>query len=686
MRTSSSIVIGVAALLVAAAPLGPLAGTPPAVQFTDVTSDAGVSYLHHVARQQPLCIFGNFCEPERITGGAAVADVDGDGYLDLYVTRLYTPDILFINNDGDGTFSDGTSAAGLSGLDVQSNGATFCDIDNDGDPDLYVTTMGDAGDVPNNRNYLFINNSGVFTEDAVARGVDVGSGRLHRGFSVACGDYDRDGWPDLHVNEWLPITTSHSRLFRNVGSASPGFFENRTFPAGVVLDGVDAFSSALIDIDDDGWPDLPISADFLTSRLFWSDGDGTFSDGTVAAGVGTDENGMGSTIADFDGDGDLDWFVTSVFDADQTCQTEPCNWGDTGNRLYRYEGNRTFSDATDEFGVRNGYWGWGAAFFDYDNDGDLDLTMTNGVDFPGGPLEDMFITDPMRLWENDGTAPMTEISAAVGLDDTAPGKGLLVFDYDDDGDQDIFLVNNAGQPRLYRNDGGNDNDWVRVQAVGTTSAREAIGARVTVTDAAGTRRLRLIGTVTHFLGQSEAVAHFGLGQAGATVPLIEIKWPTGKIEGLEDVPVRTTVTIQESACTDGDGDDYCSGYDCDDTNGQTHPGAVEVNDGADNQCPGYAGYGIADEIAGTLGFFNAADRDEFSWPAQSGATSYEVARSGAADFSVACTTTATSDTFWSESATPGLDAVFYYLVRPAAPHAGSWGHDSEGLERPDLCP
>jgi len=521
--------------------------------FEDVTAEAGLEYVHHIPTEAPDCIFqaGQFCEPERISGGAAVGDVDRDGDPDLFVTRLDAPDILF-RNMGDGHFVDATNVSGLAGFDLQSNGAAFADVDGDGDLDLYVTVFGDAGDPVNNRNYLFINDGqGAFQEEALARGAAIESPSQRRGFSVVFGDYDRDGFVDLHVSEWLPFGISHSRLLHNRGAAAPGFFEDVTDAAGVNLQQSDAFGGAFSDLDADGWPDLAIAADFGTSRLFWNNGDGTFTDGTVASGVGTDENGMGSTFGDIDADGDLDWFVTSIFDPEATCDFVVCNWGYTGNRLYRNDGNRSFSDATDRAGVRDGYWGWGAAFFDYDNDGDLDLAMTNGVDFPGSVVEDVYNQDPMRLWENDGSGTMTEISGRAGLTDTGAGKGLVVFDYDLDGDLDLFVVNNPGAPRLYRNTGGRRGSWLRVVARGQWGNTEGLGARVTVYSSLRTPvQVREIGTSTHFLGQSERVAHFGLGGHPKRIRRVTVKWPSGRVQTFRNIATNQTLVAVEprAAC------------------------------------------------------------------------------------------------------------------------------------------
>jgi len=559
-------------LLVAVAGGAPAPAARAGLTFTDVTDEAGLSMVQHTGNEPPDCLLYNgiFCEPERMTGGAAVGDVDGDGIDDLFLTRLEADDVL-LRNRGDGTFEDITAAAGLAGLALDSNGAGFGDVDGDGDLDLVVTTLGDAS-----RFYLFINDgSGVFSEEAQARGVALDDGLPHVGYGVAFGDYDRDGWIDLVTSEWraaVPTTGGviHTRLFHNRGAAMPGYFDDVTVAAGVDLVALQGlatwvFAPAFVDLDQDGWPDLTLTSDFGTSHLFWNEG-GAFVDGTAAAGVGTDENGMGSTFGDVDGDGDLDWFVTSIFDPADTCSSVPCGWGGTGNRLYRNEGNRVFSDATDEAGVRDGYWGWGTAFFDADNDGDLDLVMTNGVDFPESQLpapaiDDPWEADPMRFWRNDGNGVMTEESASVGLTDTGSGKGLVTFDYDRDGDLDVLVVNNQTGPRLYRNDGDDPGDWLRVRLVALDGNTEALGALVRVRTVPPFRwRTREMNTVSHFLGQGERVAHFGLGETPGLVYQVAVRWPrhynwtvTYLVRTNQEVVIHEPV-IECSDGLDNDGD------------------------------------------------------------------------------------------------------------------------------------
>jgi hypothetical protein len=320
------------------------------------------------------------------------------------------------------------------------------------------------------------------------------------------------------------------RLLRNRGAAQPGSFDDVTVAAGVAIpvDSAWGFASALRDLDGDGHLDLAIAADFGTSKLFWNDGDGTFSEGGAAAGVATDENGMGSSFGDVDGDGDLDWFVTSIYDAAGPCPAHPnCPYGSTGNRFYQNDGERLFSDATGDAatGVRDGGWGWGTALFDYDLDGDLDLAMTNGIDFPDTTSEDAYHDDRLRLWRNDGAGVWTEVAQLEGLTDTRSGKGLLVFDPDADGDLDLFVVNNADTPVFYQNQtrNGDAPHWLRVRVVDAAGS-DALGARVTIAPQGGASQQRTIGSATHFLGWSDPAAHFGLGAVAAPVA-VEVRLP-----------------------------------------------------------------------------------------------------------------------------------------------------------------
>jgi enediyne biosynthesis protein E4 len=538
-------------------------------RFVDVSAQSGLDALQGTRRLRPRCLLGgpvferlfpsapvvaaghesnDQCIPERMSGGAAVGDVDGDGWADLYLTRLDGPGTLY-RNSHDGTFEDVTKRAGLDRVDQPTNGAAWVDVDNDGHLDLFVTTL--AG----TRFSLFHNDGhGHFVDQAVARGVSLASRDPHVGFSVNVGDYDGDGWLDIETTEWRSpelagnLVRSHNRLFHNRGRAAPGYFDDVTDSAGVAVEQRNApalgFASALSDLDGDNRPDLFFVGDYKTSRLFWNDGDGTFTDATAASGFNTAENAMGLAIGDYNRDGRPDVFVTSIFDATPACRHYACGHGNTGNRLYRNDGRRRFTDVTSKAGVRDGGWGWGTAFFDAANAGRLDLVMTSGVAFPWDVSAPRFGAGPMHLWLNRGDGTFADATSSAGLTVAGPGKGLVVFDYNNDGKLDLLVVRDGDTPVLYRNATRSDNAWLGVRAVGTTSNRGGLGAVVTVV-AGKTRQTVVVDSTTHFLGQSDPTAHFGFGRFGATVD-VRVSWPaTGRTSVVSNVSTGRVITVTE---------------------------------------------------------------------------------------------------------------------------------------------
>jgi len=528
--------------------------------LTDVTSAAGLQDASAPPSPPPVDALSAY-----MSGAAAAGDYDSDGWIDLFVTRWGQPDRLF-RNRGDGTFVERTVQAGL-GESLPSNGAAWVDIDNDDDLDLYVTTTGPGA----RRFYLYVNDgSGHFEEQAITRGAAVEGEGERYGQSIAVGDFDGDGWLDLHTTAWWPgvdggaAPASSARLLRNRGASAPGYFEDVTEAAGVELgaaSGVASFSSRFSDIDQDGWLDLLVVGDGGTSRLFWNRGDGSFVDGTVAAGVGTDENGTGGAVADFDGDGQLDWFITGIHHPEDPCATLACGFAGSGNRLYLGAGNRRFVDATDAVGVREGFWGTGAALYDLDNDGDLDVVMNNGVvappsSDPASEAYQHFEADPVRVWMQQEGGAVQERSAELGVIDRGTGRGVLVFDYDADGDLDLLLVDQGGVPALYRNDLPPGNSWLRVSARGVDSNASGVGAVVRVWEHAGSSSLlREVDGGSHYLGQSEAVAHFGLGGDGGTIDRVEVYWPaTGRKSILRDVARNQEILVLEPGGAEGGGE------------------------------------------------------------------------------------------------------------------------------------
>ena len=513
--------------------------------FVDITVAAGLDHDQGIPAPALHCLLdavnppiaGLVCSPERIAGGAAVADVDLDGRLDVFITRPYAQDLLY-HNEGDGTFVDIAADVGLVGT-MGTSGAAFGDIDNDGDQDLYVTTVGAM------RHQLFIQEDGLFTEQGDERNAVIVSEFQHAGSTPAFADYDLDGDLDVYVGEWrihaMGVQPSHARLLRNLGPEQPGYFEDVTIEAGIAVDdlwvdaganiaGTFVLSVGWNDLDADGYPDLLLASDFATSRLFWNSGDGTFLDTTVASGVGTDENGMGSTTADYDHDGDFDWFVTSI--------TSPSK---TGSRLYRNDGGRLFTDVTDAAGVRDAGWGWGTAFFDHDLDSDEDLVATNGWYATAN------LADAMVAWTNYDGAYVAE-QDALGLADTGQGRALVAFDADDDGDLEVLVVNNRDQVRLFRNDTPRQGrHWLRVRTPGSGSNRDGLGAVVRV-ETAGVdqthQQSHEIGGPSHFLGHGAREAHFGLGDS--TTASVRVDWPaTGAFVQLDEVDADQVLVVPE---------------------------------------------------------------------------------------------------------------------------------------------
>lgn len=512
-----------------------------------VAVDVGLSYVQWRDGYPPPCYLAqrDACLARLFTGGLAVRDVDLDGDLDVYATRMDETDLLFLN-DGTGHFAEATPP-GLGEVWL-SNGAAFADVDDDGDPDLLVGTVGE------DRTHLFVNDGrGGFEERAVSRGVAMqGAEGSHATMSFCFGDVDLDGFLDLHSTEWHTPNVfrerSNGRLLLNRGRRAPGFFDDATALADVevigrVRGGSYGFTSHFVDLDADDLPEIWLTADFETSRLFWNEGTWPMTDGTEASAVGTEQNGMGSAIEDFDGDGDLDAFVGSIF-APQFCDETRCTDLKTGNRLFRNEGDRRFVDVTDDAGVRDASWSWGVAPLDFDLDGDVDLAVVGGVQWE--PPDRGFLDQEIRLFENDGTGRFREAAAALGLRGGVQGRGLVAADFDGDGDPDLLAATSLSQPVYWRNDASEGRAWLVVAPEGTTSNRDGFGAVVRVwTTLDAPPQVRHHGNGCHFLAHSPGTPHFGLGDS-ETVARVEVHWPvSGRTQVFEDVAARQVLRVVE---------------------------------------------------------------------------------------------------------------------------------------------
>lgn len=529
-------------------------GAPP--RFVDITEAAGIAFVHMNGAT------GKFHYPEVMGGGVALLDYDGDGYLDIYFTQgnhlLEEPSRKFSDrlyrNNGDGTFSDVSEAAGIAHVGY-GQGVCAGDYDNDGDPDVYLSVFG--------RNVLYRNNGdGTFTDVTEAAGVgDEGWGQASSFF-----DADGDGWLDLYVQNYLTYSLSlvfeafiyigerkvldypsprgfpgaADRLFRNRGD---GTFADVTEASGILRPGGKGMGCACFDYDDDGDVDLFVSNDTMENFLFRNRGNGTFEEVGLVAGVAFDASGipeasMGVDVGDFDGDERMDMIV-------------PCIWGQVFT-LYRNEGG-FFSDVSHRYGIAEptaALTGFSPAFLDYDNDGDLDLFFANG----GVRMEDPASIEKSYeerygirdlLLANDGRGRYTDVSPFAGpyFAERRISRGSAVGDLDNDGDLDIVVTTLGGRPAVLRNDTETSNHWVTLKLVGRSGNRDAVGASVWC-EAGGRRQRAVVHGGVSYLSQSDRKVHFGLGGA-EVIERLEILWPRGERQIIEDLPADRAYTIRE---------------------------------------------------------------------------------------------------------------------------------------------
>lgn len=469
------------------------------VRFVDATAEAGLAaYVQWDPVAEP-----DRCNHEALGGGAAVGDVDLDGRPDLFLPRMYAPDVLLLNQ-GDGTFTEHATFDEPGA----SNGATFFDADGDGDLDLLVTRVGPEG------NLLYVNDGALgFVEDGLARGVRFASedGACALVYSASAGDADGDRDLDLHLSAWQEVDDAYNPNGRLLVNDGTGRFTDGTLAAGLDLHDRAVLASTFHDLDEDGDQDLLVAADWGRAALFENDGAGRFTDVTATAGVGTTENAMGQALGDPDGDGDADALVTSVYDP----QCLPM-WGCTGNRLWRNDGGLVFADATDAAGVRDGQWGWGVAFVDYDLDGHEDVVQAAGFDFY------TFRARAGRVWRNLGDGTFEEGACATGLVDVGDSRAVLPFDLEGDGDPDVLVSHTASTWTLWRNDQATGRHWLAVAV-----APREVGAVVRVT-AGGRVQTRWVTASPTYLGTVPPEARFGLGDA-QVVERIEVVLTDGTI-------------------------------------------------------------------------------------------------------------------------------------------------------------
>jgi hypothetical protein len=536
----------------------------PLAYFTDIAKQAGLAAIN---------VFGGVTTKKYIletTGtGVAIFDYDNDGWPDIFIANGTTlegspagsaPTNHLYRNNHDGTFSDVTKKAGLARTGW-GQGVCVGDYDNDGYEDLYVTYYG--------KNVLYHNNGdGTFTDVSEKAGV-AGNGKAW-GTGCAFVDYDRDGHLDLMVANYVAFDLSTTPspgerpnclwkavpvmcgpqglpggkniLYHNRGD---GTFEDVTVKSHIDrTDGHYAFSVTTLDFDDDGWPDIFVACDSTASILYRNNHDGTFKDVAITAGAafnddGRAQAGMGSTTADYNGDGRLDIFKT--------------NFSDDTATLYRNNGDGTFDDVTYPagLGLNTQYLGWGAMFLDFDNDGWPDLLLVNGHVYPEVDSQHLGsnFQEPRILYHNNGDATFTDISASAGPGITTPisSRGLAIGDLWNDGRMSAVVSNMNAPPSLLINQVRTANHWVAFRTVGTRSNRDGIGTRVRMK--AGSKIfIDEVRSGSSYISNNDMRVHFGLGSA-AKIDWVEVRWVSGLTERFEGVTVDSFHTLKEGSGT-----------------------------------------------------------------------------------------------------------------------------------------
>ena len=522
------------------------------ITFRDITAQAGIHFLHNNGA------FGQRWLPETMGPGCAFIDYDNDGYPDILLVngtdwpghpKNGATTLKLYHNNHDGTFTDVTRKAGLS-ISLFGLGVAVGDYDNDGFDDLFISAVGQS--------HLFHNNgNGTFTDVTKAARL---WGPTEFSTSAAWVDYDRDGKLDLIVANYVQWSqkgdlyctldgrhksycTPESykgtsvRLWHNLGG---GKFEDATQKAGLYDPTSKGLGIAILDCNNDGWPDILIANDTQPNKLYINKKNGSFEERAVTAGIAFSEDGvaragMGVDAADYDRSGNASLIIT--------------NFSNQMLSLYHNEGNGLFVDEAPRSEVGRASLltlGFGCFFFDYDNDGWEDIFVADG--HIESDIENVqkrvTYAEPPHLFRNLGDGKFEEVTRAVGPTFAAPkvARGAAYADINNTGFLDILVTTNGGPAHLYRNE-GDTNHSLRVKLVGTKSNRDGIGAVVRVS-AGGDKQWLMMKSGSSYLSQSELVLTFGLGTK-TKADAVEVQWPSGQTDKLTNLVAGQTVTIEE---------------------------------------------------------------------------------------------------------------------------------------------
>jgi hypothetical protein len=534
-------------------------GLPPIPQFKDIAKEVGLTASHIAAPEAHYVI-------DSTSGGAGLIDCDDNGRLDVLLINGSTvervraggdPMVTLYHQEADGTFKDITKEAGLTHKGW-GMGVAVADYDNDGKLDLFVTGYGGSA--------LYHGLGNCKFEDVTEKAGVGGSGFMT---GAAWGDYDRDGYVDLFVSRYSHLDMNHlpefgsnkfcrfkgilvqcgpwglegesDFLYHNRGD---GTFEEVSLKAGVHDDiGYYGLGVMWVDYDSDGWPDLLVANDSVPNYLYHNNHNGTFTDvgmltGVALSGEGMELGNMGVDWGDYDHSGRLSFFVTHF-------EEQP-------NSLYRNMGPQGFDDVSWTSGVGQPsypYVGWGTAFFDMDNDTWLDILVANGHVYPqidtldSGPR----FREPLLLHRNNRDGTFDEVSKEAGLQNIPlkSRRGAAFGDVFNTGNIDVLLLNVGEPPSLLKNMNASGFHRVLFKLIGTKSNRAAIGARVTI-HAAGVKQFSEVRGGASYLSQNDLRLHFGLGPA-KKMESVEIRWPNGKVETLENVAADAIYTVVEGS-------------------------------------------------------------------------------------------------------------------------------------------
>lgn len=519
---------------------------PPANNdyYQEIIKYSGIDFIHTIGDDH----LSNLVES--VGGGAAFLDYDQDGYLDLYLSNGNYTENLSMNEDnppntssenrlyrnrGNGTFEDVTKKARV-GDRGYGMGITVGDFDNDGYPDIYVSNYGP--------NVLYHNNgNGTFSD--VTKNAGVGGNECSVG--AVWMDYDNDGFLDLYVGNYIEFDPQYTYYYAPDGFPGPmayegqpdvlyhnrgdGTFEDVTRAMGVFDKDGRAMGVGAADYDNDGFVDIFVSNDHMVNYLYHNEGGTKFEERGIMSGVAFNQVGeatisMSVDFADYNNDGLIDLFVSD----DAYCS------------LYKNEGNGVFTEMSYSAGIAvacGQFVGWASSFLDYDNDSDLDLFKVNGE------LKHLYGQED-QLFENIGNGKFIDVSIEQGayFQEELVGRGACFGDYDNDGDIDVYIVNLNDHGALLRNNKGNQNNWISLYLIGETSNRDGIGARVTISSG-GIKQYTQKKSSSGYLSQNDPRLHFGLGD-NEMVESIEVIWPSGKVQVLENIKAGQFLTIKES--------------------------------------------------------------------------------------------------------------------------------------------